>query len=365
MYRRGHGRRKMDIPRLFRTSKEAALPPGTLVHVGEAPAGAAKIHALRYDREDCVERDLRDAADCFDLAGKSGVTWIDVCGIHDMELVTALGSLFRIHPLVLEDIVHTGQRPKFEDHDNYFFAVLTMLRYVRESDELLSEQVSIVAGEGFVITFQEREGDTFDPVRDRIRAAKGRIRRMGADYLAYALVDAVVDHYFFVLERFGEKIEEQEEAVLSDPGPRTLAAIHELKRGLIVVRRSAWPLRDALGQILRGDARLVTADTDIYFRDVQDHLLRIIDTVETFRDMLGGLMDIYLSSVSNRMNEIMKTLTIMATIFIPLTFVAGIYGMNFEYMPELKWRWGYGGALAVMAGIAAGLAVYFRKKRWL
>lgn len=355
----------MEVPKLVRESKEAALPPGTLVHIGKRHSEEVRVRVLRYDGDAFDERYVSDPSQCRETVGQGGVTWIDVCGLHDSGFLQSMGSHFNIHPLILEDIMHTGQRPKFEDHETYLFFVLTMLRYVSESDELLSEQFSIIAGDGFVLTFQEREGTTFDPLRERISAARGRIRSMGADYLTYSLVDTVVDHYFLVLEHIGEKAEKKEEMVLASPGPQALAEIQEMQRAMIIVRKSVWPLRDALGQIVRGESKLIKGETDIFFRDVYDHLLRIIDTVETYRDMLGGLMDIHLSSMSNRMNEIMKTLTIMASLFIPLTFIAGIYGMNFEHMPELKWRWGYAGTLASMAGIALALLVYFRRRKWL
>jgi magnesium transporter len=280
-------------------------------------------------------------------------------------IIEKVGAHFGIHPLVLEDILHTGQRPKVEDLGDYIFIVLKMLYHDDQEDEMLGEQVSLLLGQNCVISFQEREGDIFNPIRERIRNSKGRIRRAGADYLAYALVDAIVDHYFVILEKMGEKIESLEEELVTNPTPETLQIIHKLKRNLIFLRKSVWPLREVINALERGESPLITEPTGIYLRDVYDHSIQVIDTIETFRDMVSGMLDIYLSSLSNRMNEVMKVLTIIATIFIPLTFIAGIYGMNFKFMPELEWHWGYPTALIVMLLIVGSMFIYFRRKKWL
>jgi len=288
-----------------------------------------------------------------------------VDGIHQVEVLELLGECFGLHPLVLEDILNTDQRPKMEDFSEYIFVVLKTFSYNDQSDEVEPEQISLILGPSLVLSFQERAGDVFDPIRERIRNGKGRIRRMGADYLAYALLDSIVDHYFIVLEQVGEDVEFLEEELVTNPTPETLQTIHNLKREMIFLRKSVWPLREVIGALERGESSLIKESTGIYLRDVYDHTIQVIDTIETFRDMISGMLDIYLSSVSNRMNEVMKVLTIIATIFIPLTLVAGIYGMNFQYMPELGWRWGYPIVWLVMLVIGAVMLVYFRRKKWL
>jgi magnesium transporter len=267
--------------------------------------------------------------------------------------------------LLLEDIVHTDQRPKLEDFDDLLFIILRMLTYDEANNELLSEQVSLILGPNFVISFQEREGDVFNPVRMRIKNAKGRIRKMACDYLVYALTDAVVDHYFLVLEKYGEKIEILQEEVLSHPTPHTLQVIQGTKRDMIFLRKSVWPLREAINALQRGESALISDNVIIYLRDVYDHTIQVIDTIETFRDMISGTQDVYLSSVSNKMNEVMKVLTIIATIFIPLTFIAGIYGMNFKYMPELEWYWAYPMIWAVIIVLGVLMLIGFKRKKWL
>jgi len=285
-----------------------------------------------------------------------------------MDKITGekLGKYFEVHPLVLEDIVNTGQRPKMEDFENYLFIVLKMFHYDEEADEIKTEQVSLVLGSNFVISFQEREGDVFHPIRERIRNAKGRIRKMAPDYLAYSLLDAIVDSYFIIMEKLGEEIENTEEKLVTNPTPATLQTIHNLKREMIFLRKSVWPLREVISALERGGSSLIQESTHIYLRDVYDHTIQVIDTIESFRDMVSGMLDIYLSSISNRMNEVMTVLTIIATIFIPLTFIAGIYGMNFEYMPELKWHWFYPKAFWLTIIVIAGfMAFYFKRKKWL
>lgn len=265
----------------------------------------------------------------------------------------------------MEDIANTGQRPKIEDFVDYIFVVLKMLDYDEKESEITVEQLSLILGPSWAISFQENVGDVFDPIRERIRGDQGRIRKMGSDYLVYALIDAVVDNYFIALERIGEKIEDIEDELVANPVPETLRAIHNLKRQMIVLRKSVWPLREVISRLERWESKLISKSTDIYLRDVYDHTIQVIDAIETYRDMLSGMLDIYLSSVSNRMNEVMKVLTIIATIFIPLTLVAGIYGMNFNYMPELKLSWGYPLVLSIMLAIGIVMLLYFRKKKWL
>lgn len=311
------------------------------------------------------EKEAKEVEECFPFKDKPTVTWINIDGIQRIDVIEKIGKHFNLHPLALEDIVNTGQRPKMEDFVDYIFVVLKMLHYDEKESETKAEQLSLILGPNWVISFQENEGDVFDPIRERIRADKGRIRKMGADYLVYALIDAVVDNYFIILEKIGEKIEEIEDELVANPAPETLQAIHNLKRQMIFLRKSVWPLREVISRLERWESQLINKSTDIYLRDVYDHTIQVIDAIETFRDMLSGMLDIYLSSVSNRMNEVMKVLTIIATIFIPLTLVAGLYGMNFRYMPELEWPWGYPLVLFVMFVIGVLMLIYFRKKKWL
>ncbi|MFH1788116.1 MAG: magnesium/cobalt transporter CorA [Candidatus Altiarchaeota archaeon] len=351
--------------------RKAGLSPGTLVHVGKKRSDKIKITVIDYDESEFTEKNVKTVEECFKFRDKPTVTWINIDGLHDLESIEKLGKNFGIHSLVLEDIVNTNQRPKLEDFEDYIFLVLKML-YVREDDgEVHAEQISMILGKTFVISFQEQEGDIFDNIRERIRSGKGRIRKLGADYLAYSLMDAIVDNYFLILEKFGETIEEREEELVSNPDPETLQDIYSLKRELIFLRKSVWPLREVISGLERQESPLIQESTDIYLRDVYDHTIQVIDTIETYRDMVSGMLDMYLSSISNRMNEIMKVLTIIATIFIPLTFIAGIYGMNFNpdasplNMPELNWYWGYPAIWTVMLSVGLIMYMYFRRKKWM
>ena len=349
--------------RLKRLSRKAGLPPGTLVHIGTDRTEEVRISLMDYDEAHFEEKAIQRIEESFPFKESPTLTWINIDGVNNTEIIEKIGKRFGIHPLVLEDIVNTGQRPKMEDFGGYVYVVLKMLH--PEKDEIKSEQVSIVLGPNFVISFQERPGDVFNPVRERLRNAKGRVRKMGADYLTYALVDMIVDNYFAILENFGERIECIEEELIDKPSPDKLQVIQTLKRELIFLRKSVWPLRELISGLERSESPLIADTTPIYLRDVYDHTIQVIDTVESHRDMVSGMLDTYLSSVSNRMNEVMKVLTIIATIFIPITFVAGIYGMNFQNMPELSWPWGYFGALGVMGCIGATMVLYFRRKGWL
>jgi magnesium transporter len=355
----------MVLKFIKKMSKKAGLTPGTLVHIGKKKIEKARIRIIDYDESQFEEKEIKKIEECFPFKDKPTVTWINIDGLHQVDIIEKIGKCFDVHPLVLEDIVNTGQRPKMEDFDNYIFVVLKMLYWDEEKSEVIAEQVSLILGSNFVVSFQERVGDVFEPVRERIRSAKGRIRKMGADYLAYALLDAVVDRYFIILEKLGEKIESMEEELVANPTPETLQTIHTLKREMIFLRKSVWPLREVISGVERGESDLIREATHIFLRDVYDHTIQVIETIETFRDMVSGMLDIYLSSVSNRMNAVMKVLTIIATIFIPLTFIAGIYGMNFKFMPELEWRWAYFGVLAIMAVIVVFMIIYFKNKRWI
>ncbi|MCL7412417.1 MAG: magnesium/cobalt transporter CorA [ANME-2 cluster archaeon] len=353
------------MSRFFKKSKKVGLPPGTLQHIGEKKRETVKITIIDYDETHLDEKEVQSVEECFPFKETKTVTWINVDGLHQVDIIETLGNHFDVHPLIMEDIVHTDQRPKMEDFGHYIFIVLKMLRFNESNYEIMGEQISLILGNDVVISFQETEGDTFDPVRERIRNSKGRIRKMGPDYLAYTLVDSVVDNYFLILEKLGERIEDIEEELVTDPIPETLQTIHEMKREMIFLRKSVWPLRELISGLERSGSTLIQDSTAIYLKDVYDHTIQIIDTIETFRDMLSGMLDIYLSSVSNRMNEVMKVLTIIATIFIPLTFIAGVYGMNFEYMPELGWQWSYPLLWVVFIGIGVSMSMFFKRKRWL
>jgi magnesium transporter len=348
-----------------RVSRKAGLPPGSLIHVGEKKVEKTRIRLIRYDEMSLDEKELESIEEAFPYKDKQDVTWINIDGLHEVEVIEEIGKHFGLHPLVLEDILHTGQRPKIDDYEAYAFITSRMLSYDEQEGQVHTEQFSLVFGPHYVLSFQERPGDVFEPVRDRLRKGKGRIRRSGVDYLVYALIDAIVDHYFLVLERVAEEIEILEEDLLSDPSPQILQKIHALKRELIFMRKSVWPLREMIVSMERGESNLIQEKTIPFLRDVFDHTIQVVETIETFRDMVSGMLDIYLSSISNRMNEVMKVLTIIATLFIPLTFIAGIYGMNFEYMPELKWRWGYFFVWGIMIALALVMFIYIKRKRWL
>jgi magnesium transporter len=354
------------LPRFTKQrSKKTGLPPGTLIHIGEKSAEKVKITIIDYDETQFEEKEATKVEECFPFREKPTVTWINIDGVHETEIIQKIGEHFDLHPLILEDILNTEQRPKIEDFGHYIYIVLKMLYYREQESQIRAEQVSLILGANFVIAFQEVEGDVFNPIRERIKNGKGRIRKMGADYLAYSLIDAIVDHYFIILEKMGEKIEVLEEDLVTNPSPKSLQEMHILKREMIFLRKAVWPLREVISSVERSGSSLIAESTQLYLRDVYDHTIQVIDTIETFRDMVSGMLDIYLSSISNKMNEIMKVLTIIATLFIPLTFLAGVYGMNFQYMPELKLRWGYPVLLLVMVTALVSMLVYFRKKRWL
>lgn len=347
-------------------SKKAGLPPGTLVHIGLERSGKTKINILDYDEASYRERETDTVDECFLFKDSPAVTWINIDGVHSGELLGKLGECYGFHPLVLEDVMNTDQRPKMEDYSEYIYIVLKMLRYNDKNGSTVSEQISLIVGPTFVFSFQEGiDGDVFGPIRDRIRSDKSRIRKMGADYLAYSLIDAIVDNYFSVLEGLGEKVELLEERIVSNPTTETIREIHFLKREIIFLRKAIWPLREVISAMQRGESPLVRESTRIYLRDIYDHTVQIIDTVETFRDIVSGILDIYLSSLSNRMNAVMKVLTIIATIFMPLTFLAGVYGMNFKYMPELEWRLGYPIFWTLILVTTVLMLIFFKKKDWL
>ncbi len=346
-------------------ARKVGLPPGSMLHVGEQKVDAVKIEVIDYDEHHCERRTLTTVAEALAYKDKASVSWLNITGLHDPAVITTIGEQYGIHPLILEDILHTDQRPKVEISDDSLFIVLRMLTYDAQTHDVTSEQISLFMTATTVITFQERDGDLFDPLRQRLEKDVGKARKSAADYLTYALLDLIIDHYFLVLESIGEEIETLEDDVLDHPDHTLVERIQRMKRELIFLRKSTWPLREVISALTRDENPLIHASTTPYLRDIHDHIIQVIDMVETFRDMVSGLLDIYLSSVSNRMNEIMKVLTIIATIFIPLTFLVGVYGMNFQYMPELHWRWGYPVLWLIMITTMVTMLAFFRRKRWL
>ncbi|HEX6532498.1 MAG TPA: magnesium/cobalt transporter CorA, partial [Nitrospira sp.] len=325
--------------------------------------GKVTLHIFRYNAAGCEELQP-ERVDQLSPPAEESVVWINVGGVHDVQVLETLGKQFSLHPLLLEDVANTDQRPKLDDYEEYLFLVIKMLS-LTERKEIAVEQVSLVLGRNYVLSFQENGTDVFQPVRERLRGGKGRLRQADSDYLLYALVDAIVDQYFAVLELMGERLEAVQQAVVDDPKPETLNDIHALKRQLLFLRRAVWPLRDVMNNLSRSDCRFLHDPTKVFFRDVYDHVVQIVDTIETLREMVSASLDIYLSSVSYRLNAVMRVLTVITTIFMPLSFIASIYGMNFEYMPELRSPWGYPLVLGVMAAVGVGMLVLFRKKRWL
>ena len=344
-------------------SQNIGSPPGTLFYNGEARNEPVKITLIEFNETEFFEDEYYNLEDCISHVKPNMVKWINVAGIHNTDIVEGIGKIYDIHPLSLEDIVHIDQRPKFEDYEHYVIAMMKMITYSKQVD---SEQLAIILLDNTVISFQEPQGgDAFDIIRNRLRTAKGRVRKLGADYLAYALMDAVVDCYFTCIEKIGDKVEEIEEDIINNSDKKSLLELYHLKREMIYLRKQVWPLRDMINNMVRSETHLMNPSTDIYLRDLSDHVTRIIDTVETYRDLLSGIMDIYLSTNANKMNEVMKVLTIMSSIFIPVTFIAGVYGMNFENMPELKTQYGYYFIWGVMISIITGLLIYFKRRKWM
>lgn len=350
-------------------SKKTGLPPGSLLHIGNNYNEAVTLQVLDYDAEDFREHDVRAVEELVAYRVSPTITWISVYGLNDVSMIERIGHIFGIHPLVLEDILDTNHRPKLEDYGDYLYIVLKSLNVAQNKgaagSDLAIEQVSLILGSNYIISFQENRQDLFNVIRERIKAGKGRIRREGADYLAYSLIDTIVDHYYVVLESLGEIIEDLEEALVLEPGRDALQEVHILKQKMLFFRKAMWPLREVVGALARGESPLIHEATLLYVRDVYDHTIQAIDTLETYRDIVSGMLDIYLSSISNRMNQIMKVLTIISTIFMPLTFITGVYGMNFAYMPGLDREWGYLAVFAVMLAVGLGMVGFFRTRKWL
>jgi len=344
------------------TSKKGGKA-SVLVYIGKKKTKEVKIHILDFNKDKLREKIVTKVEECFPFKKSPTKTWINVNGIHDVKVVEKIGKYFDLHPLVMDAIVNTNQRPKIEDFGKYLFVILKMI-FLDEHNKLNIEQVSLIVGSNYIISFQEADGDVFNNVRERIRNKESKIRKEEEDYLLYSLMDAIVDGYYSVLEYYGEKIETLEEELVEKPSTKTLNNIRRFKRDLLYFRKAAWPLREIISNLERGESRFIKKQTTFYLRDLYDHTIQIMDTIETFRDMVSGMFDVYLSSINNRMNEIMKVLTIIATIFIPLTFITGIYGMNFDFMPELGWRYGYYLIWGIIIAIGVLMIALFKRKKW-
>ncbi len=327
----------------------------------------SKITLIDYNQKDFYEKTNPKFEDIMHFQKRKSTTWINVGGVKDKEAIKKVGEIFELHPLVIEDIQHTTQRPKFEDYENYLFITLKMIYF--QKNRLVTEQVSIVLGKGYAITFQQKEGDVFDNIRTQLRENKGRIRKNGADYLIYTIIDSIIDNYFSVIEKLGERIDKMENEILLNPKNDSLQKINTMKKEMIFLRKSVWPLREVVNSIQRDESKIIKKETIPYLRDIYDHTIQTMDSIETFRDLLSGMHDIYLSSISNKMNEVMKVLTIFAAIFIPLTFIAGIYGMNFNTtypfnMPELNHPLGYASVWIVMLVVVTIMLIFFKRKKY-
>ncbi|MDY6910672.1 MAG: magnesium/cobalt transporter CorA [Thermodesulfobacteriota bacterium] len=355
----------MAVTSARRHSEKLGMPPGSLVFVGEQRRDRIAITLADFGSGHLEQAAVDIPEACLEYRRRPSITWVDVSGLHEPDKVERLGKCFDIHPLIMEDILNTTQRPKIELFENMVFAVLKAFWLDEARQVIAVEHVSLILGERFVLSFQEGGKDVFAPVRERLQNPRGRIRTMGADYLFYTLMDTIVDHCFGVLEEMGERIEELEEALLESLDQEMLSEIHRLKRETLFLRKSLWPLREVVGRMDRGESRLFQEATRPYIRDLYDHTLQVVDTLENYREMSSALLEVYLTNVSNRTNEVMKVLTVIATLFIPITFLAGVYGMNFDYMPELKWRWGYPAVWVVMIAMGAGMLGYFKSRKWL
>lgn len=358
-------KRKSPNNKRERKPSKLGLAPGTLVFTGTRQMDQAKVSVIQYNGATINEFEAENHAEIPELiSGFDGITWINIDGLHEVELIEQIGGYLELHKLTMEDIVSTGQRAKIDEHEQYLYLVLRMFMVKDEDQKMLDEQLSFVMKENVLVTFQEFEGDVFNHVRRRLHEGRGMIRKRAVDYLLYALVDSVVDYYFQILELMGDKVEEMELSVLDNPEQEVLNELHQIRREILYLRRSVYPLREVVSRLEKLEEPVVSAETQVFIRDLYDHTIQVIETVEVFRDMASGMLDLYMNSVSNKMNNVMKVLTIIATIFIPLTFIAGVYGMNFENMPELQWQHGYLVVWALMIAMALGMVIYFRRKKW-
>lgn len=353
------------VKQLRKRSEKVGYVPGSLIYLGKKRKGKISLNLFDYNAKTCIEKKIDYKKKRFPFKKKSSVTWINIDGLHDVSVIEKIGSQYDIHPLTLEDILNTDQRPKIEIFDDYILIILKMLYYDDKKKKISSEQVSIILGDHYVISFQETKDDIFDPIRHKLRQEMSKIRDMPSDYLMHAILDIIVDNYFIILEQTGEKIAIFEEELMNNPRSDTLKDIYRLKREILFLRRAVWPLREVISKLEKSESALINKQTEVFFRDLYDHVIQVIDNIENFRDLTSGMLDLYLSSISNKTNEVMKVLTIISTIFIPLTFITGIYGMNFHNFPELGWKWGYFTIWGVILLIAFTMILFFKKKKWL
>lgn len=345
-------------------SLKAGMEPGTLVHIGEVYGDTTKISVIEYTKDSFAENDDATLNEALHYISTPEMTWINIQGIHDIEMIDTIGKSFGMHALVMEDILNTTQRAKLDDYKEYLYIVLKLLSFDNGHQSVHSEQISILVNSNCVITFQESNNDNFKSIRERIRKANTKIREMGSDYLCYTIIDWIIDQYFVILEKVDDKLETLEEDLLDNPHTQILLSIERTKREVILLRKSVWPIRDLISQFNRIDTHLIHESSRIFMRDVYDHTIQLIDTIESFRDIVSGLLDLYLSNLTQRTNEIMKVLTVVSSIFVPLTFLASLYGMNFDNIPELHAQYGYYVLLSVMAFIATCMVYSFRRKKW-
>jgi magnesium transporter len=354
------------MPRLFtKKTRPVGLPPGSLLHTGTNEPEKIYLSMIEYTEDQYVEKKGVSLDECLEGIDNPLMTWIQVNGVSNAKTVASIGQHFKFHPLVLEDILSSGQRSKLDIYHNQVFIVVRLLQYDDSIKTLKDEQVSLVFGPNYLISFVEDNKNIFQPVQERLRQGSQRIRKLGSDYLAYALLDVIVDHYFVVLEKIDISLDLLEEELMELPKPLTMQKIQHAKRNMIVLRKAAWPMRDVINRFLRLENSLIHQTTQLYLHDIYDHIVQIIDIIEGFRDVVSGLMDIYLSNINIRTNDIVKVLTIVSTIFVPLTFISSLYGMNFEHMPELKSPWAYPIVLLVMLSIATGMLYFFHRKKWI
>lgn len=344
---------------------KVGMAPGALVHLGERKTDQPAISLIEYGAGEIIEHQFNSLAESQAYQPRLPVLWLNVHGLHEPEVMAEIGRRFKLHPLVLEDILNTDQRPKVDDYGDYLFVVARFFEIDATAGHIGSDQVSLILGPDYVLSFQERPSGRFDPLRERLRQDRGQIRKLGADYLAYSLLDTVVDRYFTILENIGERTEELEDGMLENPRPGTLQSVHQLKRETLMLRRSIWPLREVINSLTRADERFFRPETRPYLRDVYDHTVHAIESLEANRDVIGGMLDIYLSAVSNRVNQEVRALTVVAIIFMPATLISGIFGMNFKSMPLLDLREGFGIAIGLMATVATTLSIIFWRRRWL
>jgi len=347
-----------------RRTKKTGLPPGTLVHIGEQSIEPVQMQVIDYNAEECTVHIINSVEEIYHFKDSENISWINIDGVHNTEIIEKIGEHFNIHSLTLEDIVSTGQRPKVDDYDNYLYIVFKMFTFDKSSVEIKSEQVSLIVSERFLLTFQETHGDIFDNVRNRLKLNKGRLRKMGTDYLAYSIIDTVVDHYYVVIENLGERLEQIVVQLYEIPKTKYLKDTQDLKREILFLRKSIIPLHEVIEMMRKGESDLISENTKLYLNDLHDHIMQIIDTTDLYLEMITHQSEVYFEHVNLQVNEIMKVLTIMASIAIPMTVIASIYGMNFKHFPELEWKWGYPMVWGVMIFISVVLLAYFKKRKW-